>query len=182
MQTAEEEEFREFVVGCRHRLLRTAYALCGNRDRAEDLVQVTLVRTYRSWQRIRRREAPEAYARKVLVNLNIRWWQGRARRGEQLTAAVPDLAAPQPELDFEGQDLLWRAIQSLPPRMRAVVVLRYLEELKEYEAAEVLGCSVGTVKSQTSRALTKLRHILTEQDESKSTGPLRPAIDLESGR
>ena len=157
LRAEQEEDFRRFVIDSRHRLVRTAYVLTGDYARAEDLVQTALVRTYRAWHRIERRDVPEHYARRIVVHLHAAWWRRIAHRSERPVAFVPEVVEADGTEAVDRRDQVWRAVLTLPPRMRAIIVLRFLEDLKETETAEVLGCSVGTVKSQTSRALAKLR-------------------------
>lgn len=161
MDADAEAEFRDFVQSRWQPLLRTAYLLTGDHGRAEELLQTALVRTHRHWRRIERADAPEVYVRKVLVNLHNTWWR-RGRRCEQPTDAVPERADPKadPYTAYELRDELWRAVLALPPRMRSVLVLRYFEDLPEAEVARILDCSLGTVKSQTSRGLDRLRGAL----------------------
>jgi RNA polymerase sigma-70 factor (sigma-E family) len=160
MDAQDEQDFREFVVGQWHSLLRTAYLLTGDRGDAEDLVQSALVRVHRNWQRIERRDAPVVYARRVLVNLNASVWRRRMRLREQPAAQVPERAGADATEAHALRDELWRACLRLPPRQRAVLVLRYFEDLSEAETALTLRISVGAVKSQTSRGLDRLRSIL----------------------
>ncbi|MER7206636.1 SigE family RNA polymerase sigma factor [Streptosporangium sp. NPDC000239] len=148
-----EEHFRDFVTSRWQAMLRTAYLLTGDHGRAEDLLQTALVRTHRRWNRI---DDPELYTRRVLANLNISWWR-RRRITEHLTGTVPETAVQDPHTGYETRDALWTAMLTLPPRMRAVLVLRYFEDLPEAEVARTLGCSLGTVKSQASRGLERLR-------------------------
>jgi RNA polymerase sigma-70 factor (sigma-E family) len=140
------------------RLVRTAYAVSGDRGRAEDAVQTAFAKAYRSWRRISRLEAPEAYLRRMVVNevLNDR---RRARCRHEITSdAPPDRAdAETADLAPAHDDDVWRAVSSLPPRQRAVLVLRYYEDLSEQQIADALGCRPGTVKSQASAALATLR-------------------------
>jgi RNA polymerase sigma-70 factor (sigma-E family) len=151
-----DERFRVFVAERRRSLLRTAYLLTGDHGHAEDLVQTALLKTYRHWDRVVERGDPTAYVRRVLVTTRTSWLR-RLSSTEQVIAAVPDRAAdPRDERDEE----LLAALRELPPRMRAVVVLRYYEDLTEAATAELLGCSVGTVKTQTSRAMARLRALL----------------------
>jgi RNA polymerase sigma-70 factor (sigma-E family) len=157
LREEQEEDFRRFVIDSRHRLVRTAYVLTGDYARAEDLVQTALVRTYRAWHRIERQDVPEHYARRIVIHLHAAWWRRLAHRSERPMAFVPEVVAADGTEAVDRRDQVWRAVLTLPPRMRAIIVLRFLEDLKETETAEVLGCSVGTVKSQTSRALAKLR-------------------------
>jgi RNA polymerase sigma-70 factor (sigma-E family) len=139
-------------------LRRTAYLLCGDWHRAEDLVQTTLVKLYVAWPRLSRGSSVDAYARQVLVRTAIdearRWF----RRSETAVWELPDVAAAQPRSD----DVLdvRRALAALPPGQRAVLVLRFWEDLPVEETASLLGCSEGTVKSQTSRGLATLRRLL----------------------
>ena len=152
-----EDEFRAFVTERWSALLRTAYLLTGDRGRAEDLVQSALVRTHRHWSKIQREGRSEAYVRKTMVNLNTDWWRRLGSR-EHAVESVPDASsAADAYAAFDLQDELWTALQKLPARMRAVLVLRYFEDLSEAETASILGCSLGTVKSQCSRGLGRLR-------------------------
>lgn len=146
--------FEAFVAASGDRLLRTAYLLTRDHALAEDLLQTALTRSWSRWRRIG--GDPEPYVRRVLVNTYATWWR-RRWNGERPTEVLPDVAAHDPyEAHAERRDL-WTALGRLPRRQRAAVVLRYYEGLTEVETAAVLGCSVGTVKSQTSRALAKLR-------------------------
>jgi RNA polymerase sigma-70 factor (sigma-E family) len=162
-----EDEFREFVLARSPALLRFAYALAGDRGLAEDLLQVALLKTYRQWRRLRDTDNPDAYVRRVMANQRISWW--RRRRVTEADRPVPDGAAP-PDPGPEQRDELWQALRQLPPRTRAVVVLRYWEDLSETEVARILGCSIGTVKSQASRGLSRLRAVLTD-DQREGTRP-----------
>jgi RNA polymerase sigma-70 factor (sigma-E family) len=144
-------DFDEFVVARSGRLLRTAYLLTHDHALAEDLLQTALTKAWFAWERVE--GDPEPYVRRILVNTFSSWWR-RRWNGEQPTEELPET----PVVDRTGADTdLWTAMERLPRRMRAVVVLRYFEDLTEAETAAVLGCSVGTVKSQTSKALAKLR-------------------------
>jgi RNA polymerase sigma-70 factor (sigma-E family) len=148
---AASASFDEFVAARSRALLRTAYLLTHDHALAEDLLQTALTKAWFAWKRID--GAPEPYVRKILVNTYASWWR-RKWNAEQPTEQLPDRPASDP--DSEPTDL-WTAMERLPRRMRAAVVLRYFEDLTEAQTAEVLGCSVGTVKSQTSKALAKLR-------------------------
>ena len=143
--------FDDFVAARSGGLLRTAYLLTRDHALAEDLLQTSLTRAWFAWSRIEGR--PEPYVRKILVNTYASWWR-RKWNGEQPTGELPERAAPEP--DGTAPDL-WEALGRLPRRQRAVVVLRYFEDLTEAETAALLGISVGTVKSQTSKAFAKLR-------------------------
>jgi RNA polymerase sigma-70 factor (sigma-E family) len=153
----EPQGFRDYVVARQHALLRTAWMLTGNRHQAEDLVQATLERVWPRWQRVVREGDPDRYVRRVLVNTYASWWQ-RKWRGERPTSELPDVAARDDGyVRADLADALRRLLPTLPPRQRAVLVLRYYDDLSEAATAQVLGCSVGTVKSQTSKALARLR-------------------------
>ena len=156
-------EFDAFVAGAGSRLLRTAYLLTGDRAAAEDLLQDALLRVWSRWSRVRAADHPVAYARRVLVTTSVsRWRAARTRTaGERLVADPPETAGA----DSPGRDdQLWDAVLSLPPRQRAVMVLGYYEDLTDADAADVLGCTVGTVKSQRSKALRSLRARLGEEE------------------
>ena len=147
-------DFDEFVAARSSALLRTAYLLTHDHALAEDLLQTALARSWSAWSRIQ--GSPESYVRKVLVNTYASWWR-RKWNGEHPTDDLPDTGSPDPSDGSDSSQDLWLAMDRLPRRMRAVVVLRYFEDLTEVETAHVLGCSVGTVKSQTSKAFAKLR-------------------------
>jgi RNA polymerase sigma-70 factor (sigma-E family) len=135
-------------------LLRTAYLLTGDPHTAEDLVQTALAKLYLSWDKVDRRSSIDGYVRRILVNEHNSLWRRPWKRRETAAEHLPEQAAPQ----RRGHDSdLWDFVQTLPRKQRAAVVLRYYEELSEAETAEVLGVSVGTVKSQTSRALAAMR-------------------------
>ena len=152
-----EDAFREFVIARWGALLRTAFLLTCDRERAEDLVQSALVRAHRHWPKIHREGRSEAYVRKTMVNLNTDWWRRLGSR-EHRVESVPDGGvSADAYATFDLRDELWAALQQLPKRMRAVLVLRYFEDLSEAEVAAILGCSIGTVKSQCSRGLGRLR-------------------------
>ena len=137
-------------------LLRTAYLLTGNLADAEDLVQSALAKTYLAWNRIEDRGAVDSYVRRAMINTQISWWR-RRRLEEFPTDEIPDQAVTDFPAGSDLGDSLQRAIDRLPQRMRAAVMLRYYEDMTEAEVAEVLGVSVGTVKSTISRAVAKLR-------------------------
>jgi RNA polymerase sigma-70 factor (sigma-E family) len=148
-------EFSEYVAARQRALLRSAWLLTGDWAAAEDLVQTALVRTWPHWRRLADEHAAEAYVRRVMLNTWSSWWR-RRWRGETPTGDLPDT----PRDDGGDADLravLVAAVLRLPKRQRAVVVLRYLDDLSEARTADVLGCSPGTVKSQASKALATLR-------------------------
>jgi RNA polymerase sigma-70 factor (sigma-E family) len=151
---ANEADFDAFVVARSPALLRTAYLLVGDEGLAEDLLQTALTKSWFAWKRIT--GEPEPYVRRVLVTTSASWWRRRWTR-ETPTAELPEQRSPaEAHEPMDGQDL-WDALRRLPSRQRAVVVLRYLEDRTEAETAHLLGCSVGTVKSQCAKALAKLR-------------------------
>jgi RNA polymerase sigma-70 factor (sigma-E family) len=159
MSPDHEREFRELVAARATALLRTAYLLTGNPHDAQDLLQTALLATARRWSRIRNREQPEAYVRKAMYRHQINRWRTRARRPETLVAAPPEPLTPARDhaADTVLRQGLMAALLSLPPRQRAVVVLRYYEDRSEREVAALLDISLGTVRSQASKALARLR-------------------------
>jgi RNA polymerase sigma-70 factor (sigma-E family) len=148
--------FGEYVRSRGASLLRAAHALTGNRDDAEDLVQATLVKAYQSWDSVADPAAVDTYVRRVMINTHISVWR-RRRVDEYPTDQVPDSATADATDDSDLQDLVQRALDRLPRRMRAAVVLRYCDDMSEPEVAAALGVSVGTVKSTVARAVAKLR-------------------------
>jgi len=152
----ENAGFREYVTSRSGSLLRMAYLLTRNLADAEDLVQAALAKTYQAWDRIEDRNALDGYVHRAMVNTHISWWR-RRRVDEYPTDEIPDRAVADHAGDSELSDALSRALDRLPSRMRAAVVLRYFEDMSEAEVAEVLGISLGTVKSTVSRAVAKLR-------------------------
>ncbi|MET7399791.1 SigE family RNA polymerase sigma factor [Dactylosporangium sp. NPDC005572] len=154
-----DEQFAAFVAATGPYLLRVALLLSGDRSHAEDLVQTTFERTYRSWPQAVSTD-PRAYARKVLVNLRIDRWRGTRR--EVLTDAPPEGAVPSHADAVDDRNEVVRALARLPAAQRRVVVLRHLVDLTEAETAWELGVSIGTVKSHNARALARLRSLLEE--------------------
>ncbi|MCO1579977.1 SigE family RNA polymerase sigma factor [Crossiella sp. SN42] len=174
-----DEGFDAFVETRSTALLRTAYLLCaGDRGAAEDLLQDVLERTYGKWRRIN--TAPEAYVRAALANAAANRWRHRSRRVREapLEDGVPP-SLPGHEQQVADRDALLRALAELPHKMRTVVVLRYFDDLTEAQAAQALGCGVGTIKSQTSRGLARLRDLLdpvgaeltADQDRDRRCAP-----------
>ncbi|MFG2165876.1 SigE family RNA polymerase sigma factor [Micromonospora chersina] len=154
-----EEEFRDFVAARSGALLRTAYLLAGDWATAEDLLQTALTKTYLAWKRLGGIDALEPYARRVLVNTSTSWWR-RRWHGERPTEVLPERAGVDEIEQQLDRDALWRHLQALPARQRAVLVLRFYEDMSEAQTAALLEISPGTVKSQTSRALNTLRRRL----------------------
>ncbi|MEU6023339.1 SigE family RNA polymerase sigma factor [Micromonospora sp. NPDC047134] len=151
-----EEEFRDFVTARSSALLRTAYLLTGDWGTAEDLLQTALTKTYLAWKRLGGIEAIEPYTRRVMINTSTSWWR-RRWHGERPTEVLPERPAADEIEQQLNRDALWRHLRALPARQRAVLVLRFYEDLSEAQAAALLNISTGTVKSQTSRALATLR-------------------------
>lgn len=163
-RTEVDAAYTAFVGAAWQRHLRLALLLTGDRSQAEELLQDGLVRIYERWSRLSRTDDLHAYLRKALVNNHTSIW--RRRRHESLVADVPD--RPLPDRGVSTDALVLRdALRALPPRQRAVVVLRHYEDLPEREVAAVLGCSLGTVKSQHAKALEKLRRLVGDATESR---------------
>jgi RNA polymerase sigma-70 factor (sigma-E family) len=185
---ADRASFEQFVEGSSSRMLTLAMLLAGhNRADAEDLLQTVLERAFRRWHRICRTGDPGPYVRQMLVNASIDRWRVLRHRTEQPLGSddglpvAGGLFGPDQSAAIADQDLLWRALAQLPPGQRAVLVLRYYEDLTEAQTAAVLGCTVGSVKAQASRALAKLRGIVgitdyrsKPPDEPKLTDQMSP--------
>jgi RNA polymerase sigma-70 factor (sigma-E family) len=159
--SADDREFTEFVRVHSAALLRTAYFLTGDRGLAEDLLQSTLTRTYLRWHRIEHRGAELSYARKTMASTAVTWWRRMSWHAERPRDDLPPLPVEDGTAEVDERAGIVAAVRRLPPRQRAVVALRYLEDLSEAETARLLGCSAGTVKSQASRALKTLRRELS---------------------
>jgi len=148
--------FREYVQTRGAALLRMAIVLTGNRADAEDLVQAALAKTYLAWDKINERAALDAYVRRAMVNTHISWW--RRRRVEEFpTDELPEQVVADHARESDMAEVVRRALDRLPQRMRAAVMLRYFEDMTEPEIAATLGISLGTVKSTVSRAVARLR-------------------------
>jgi RNA polymerase sigma-70 factor (sigma-E family) len=159
-EAAKDADFSAYMSARQPSLLRTAYLLTGERATAEDLVQTAFAKLYLSWDRVRDKESLDGYVRRIVVNEHNSLWRRAWKRVERPTETLPDAPAPDDGVDgpYDGQGAaLWSFVQTLPPKQRAVIVLRYYEDLSESEIAAVLGISTGTVKSQASRALAGLR-------------------------
>lgn len=163
-ETPEQRSFEEYVAARRHALLRTAYLLTGDHHDAEDLVQRTLVKAVGKWPRIA--DHPEPYVRRIMVHDNISRWRRRPK-GERLVEAVPDRS--HTDADHATRLTLQRALARLTPKQRAVLVLRFYDDLTEVQTAELLGVGVGTVKSQTRHALRRVRELAPELGELAPT-------------
>jgi RNA polymerase sigma-70 factor (sigma-E family) len=148
-------DFDQFVVAASPRLLRSAFLLTHEWGGAEDLLQTALVKAWFAWGRVRGN--PEPYVRKIMYHTYVSWWRRRSF-GEHPTADPPDTQRPDNvHAAVDERDEVWRALSRLPRRQRAVLVLRYFEDRSEAQVAELLGISVGTVKSQAAKGLARLR-------------------------
>jgi RNA polymerase sigma-70 factor (sigma-E family) len=156
MDGAAEADFDEFMHGRWPQLVRLGYGLTGDEGLAEDLAQTALARAYASWPRIRRGGDPDAYVRQVMLNSNRSRFR-RRRVAEQLTGTLPERPAEEAAGGHDDRVALIAALMSLPAGQRSMVVLRFWLDMTQTEVAAAMGCSVGNVKSQTSRALAKLR-------------------------
>ena len=154
--TGRDADFAAYMHARQASLLRTAYLLTGDRHTAEDLVQTAFAKLYLAWEKVEQQGSIDGYVRRILVNENNSMWRRAWKKREFATEVLPDRPHHDDYDAGTGREL-WDLVQTLPRKARAVVVLRYYEELSEAETAEVLGISVGTVKSQASRALAALR-------------------------
>jgi RNA polymerase sigma-70 factor (sigma-E family) len=164
LRKRDDAAFVDFVETRGTSLLRTARLLCASGSDAEDLVQTALEKAYRHWDRIEKDGNPEPYVRRILVNTVISKERRRRVLQEIHVAAPPERPAPAGTDGVELRGELMAELRTLGPRQRAVVVLRYWEDMSEKDTAKVLGCSVGTVKSQAARALEQLRRRMTRND------------------
>ncbi|WP_328992530.1 SigE family RNA polymerase sigma factor [Kribbella sp. NBC_01245] len=161
MNDGERAAFNEFVQARLPKLLRFGHALTGDPHSGADLVQDALERAMLAWSRIDAKDDPEGYVRRIMVNRNVSIW--RRHRKERLTDQPPEKASGESPGN-ERDDGLWEAIKQLPAKQRAVIVLRYYEDLSEVQIAATMGVSTGTVKSQASRAMAKLRTLMDEKN------------------
>lgn len=159
-------EFEDYVAMRWSACFRTAYLMTGDRGMAEDLVQTALSRCFVAWPKLRAREAADAYVRKAMLNTFLSWRRRKSWGQELATDVLPEAAGVDSSARIDEQHLLRDALAQLPPRQRAVVVMRFYDDLGVNEVAAAMGCSVGTVKSQTSDGLRKLRTLLDEDIES----------------
>ncbi|HEY4453004.1 MAG TPA: SigE family RNA polymerase sigma factor [Pseudonocardiaceae bacterium] len=162
-ETGRDAEFREFVRNRGTPLHQSAYLLCGDWHLADDVVQDTLIKAFEHWKRVKAADNPEAYVRRILINEVRGRWRRRERSVPVAEFAVEPSVSDATD-DILRRDGLRKALLTLPLRQRATVVLRYLEGLSERETAAALGCSVGTVKSQSSRALASLKSLFTRKE------------------
>jgi len=170
VKPSDERQFRDFVLAQLPGLRRSAYLLCGDRHGADDLASIAVGKLFRAWSRVRAVEQPTAYLRKMLVNA---WLDERRRpwRRERSTAVLPESVAP-PGPDVAQRAELFALLARLPARRRAVLVLRFLDDLSVEQTAEILGCSTGTVKTHTARGLADLRGLLAASASDPNRGDL----------
>lgn len=172
MDHNDEAAFADFVTREWSRLVRVGYLLTGDVGRAEDLVQQALVKVHRHWPRVYRDGSPYAYTRAAVANESTSWW--RRKRVDEHLGEIPAHADRDPRDAYSGvdnRDAVIGALHTLPPRMRAVIVLRFYDDLTEAETAEALGISAGSVKSQTSRGLARLRDAMSDASEPAHLAP-----------
>ena len=164
MRAQDEADFAQLVFSMSPRLNRLAYAVCGDAALAEDAVQAAMVVAYRTWPRVRDVDSPNAYLRRMVVNQLVSW---RRRKSWGETAVLVEGLEPSRvshEASVVEHQIVWAAVGQLPPRQRAVIVLRYYEGMSETEIAETLGIRRGTVKSQASAAMAHLRASLGDTE------------------
>jgi RNA polymerase sigma-70 factor (sigma-E family) len=161
------DSFDDFVVARGAALLRFAYVLTQDSGRAEDLVQVALMKAHRRWQNAARADQPEAYVRRIIANEFLSWRRRRSSR-ELPSRHMPEQTRPDSANAHAERDQMWRTLAGLPPRQRAVLVLRYYEDLTDAQIADLLGCALGTVRSSATRALATLRSLPTWSQDPTS--------------
>ncbi|MFD1825734.1 MULTISPECIES: SigE family RNA polymerase sigma factor [Mumia] len=183
MTPQERDAFEAFVTARWTPMFRLAHALTGNRDDAEDVVQSAFAKAFTAWQRVRAADSPDAYVRRMIVNEVRDGWRRRWRHVERSVPDVPERASGGHDDAVATSDIVWRCLQRLPAKQRAVVVLRYFEDLSEREVAAVLKIPPGTVKSRTSAAMRMLRTELAARGHGLDPDPdqgdtPRSTIDL----
>ncbi len=170
---SKQDEFAEFVHARSTALHRAAYLMVGDVALAQDLVQEALVKTYAAWGRLRETSNAEAYCRKAITTTAISWFRRKGWSRERSTGDLPEVPHPGHGDEVTQTQWLWDAMRQLPARQRAAIVLRYYEDLTEAQTADAMGCAVGTVKSQVSAAIARLRDLLGADDPD-----LLPLTDL----
>ena len=157
-----ETDFTAYVRARQESLTRFAYLVSADLETAKDLVQIALTKAYLHWDRICTLDAPDAYIRRIIVNEHVSWWRPAWRRREVTNTPLVELS-DHSSAEHEPHDPeLWRHLTTLSPMQRATLVLRYYEDLSEAQTAEYLGCSIGSVKTHTSRGMSHLRSLLKE--------------------
>lgn len=167
-RNAQRAAFTEFVAARSRALYRAAYLMVGDEQRAQDLVQEALTKTYVAWPRLRDPSKAEAYTRKAITTTAISWFRRKGWSAEQPTETLPERpGGADPATQVGDRDLIWTALQELPPRQRVALVLRYYHDLTEAQTAEAMDCAVGTVKSQVHAGLAKLRLALGDRQTNE---------------
>lgn len=167
VRPADEADFRAFVAARSQALLWFAHVLTGDPHMAEDVVQTALAKTALAWPRIRRKDNPEGYVRRAIVTTHLNALRRKPWREQPREMITDDVNAVSPEHELDERDAMWTALAELPPKQRAVLVLRYYEDLSEADIADVLNCSCGTVKSQASKGLQHLRTIVESEEATQ---------------
>jgi RNA polymerase sigma-70 factor (sigma-E family) len=157
--------FAEFASARSGALLRAAYLMVGEESLAQDLLQEALTKTYVAWPRLRDPNAAEAYTRKAITTTAITWFRRKHWNNERATDLLPEVGSAAQDDLVAQRAWLWDALQKLPPRQRVAIVLRFYEDLTEAQTADAMGCAVGTVKSQVSSGIKKLREHLGDDVE-----------------
>ena len=173
-RSRDRADFAELVSARSAALHRAAYLMVGDVGLAQDLVQEALTKTWVAWPRLRDIGNAEAYTRRAITTTAISWMRRKGWAGERSTDAPPDRGTPGHEDGVASREWLWAALQGLPPRQRAAIVLRYYEDLTEAQTADAMGCAVGTVKSQVSAGLARLRDRLGPSPVWDDILPLTP--------
>lgn len=162
MRQSDEDLFTGFVRAYSATLFRTAYLMTGDYQRAEDLLQTTFVRVYERWPKVEAMERPVGYARRMLINQAASWWRRRSSHETPSLLRDDQPARGDRTEEVAEHERVWKAVLSLPPRQRAVTVLKFYEDLSEAEIAETLGMAPGTVKSHSHAAVRRLSDLLGE--------------------
>ncbi len=183
MDARDRTQFEEFATSRWAGLVRLAFGLTGDSWLAEDLAQTALASAYATWWRVRRADDPDAYVRRILINASKRRFRrGRVSERSSEPGDLPDLTVADPAAGIDERSALMAALAGLPPRQRAVIVLRYWEDMTDAQVGVLLGCSASTVRSQAARALAKLRASggLTDTDPGGTVPPRQQEVPGES--
>ena len=173
MPGSRDDDFSSFVSARSAPLLRLAVGLAGSRAAGEDLLQSALTKAYLSWPKVARAGDPDAYVRRIVVNTHVSVLR-RRRVQEDLQPELSDVAGTAPRYGVEDRDALWSALSRLGRRQRAIVLLRYYEDLPDEQIAELIGCATGTVRCQAMRALNTLKDLPELADHSPRPTPTNP--------
>ena len=163
MNRADEDDFRSFVAARSPSLLWFAHLLTGDRYAAEDIVQTALAKTAAGWSRVRRKDNPEGYVRRAIVNTHLNAVRRRPWREQPREHIPEDVDSRSREHELDDRDSMWHALAGLPPRQRAVLVLRYYDDLDSVEMCAILGCSRETLAVRIHRSLRALRHAIAKE-------------------